>query len=127
MSRRVIERARHRAWTKQQRFSHAAMAVALRLEQLERSRAAQRAAPIALLSDEGIAIWTRGATQRQCATVAELVAGELFRRGLWRVRMGSRTYCRIEASILTEIVTRELDLDEIAFSIEEAKMEAQSS
>lgn len=41
--------------------------------------------------------------------------------------MGSPTYYRVEAIVLTDILGQGLDLDEIAAKIEEARFEAQYS
>ena len=69
--------------------------------------------------------FTDGLSVGQCATVVEIVAGELRRRGFWRVSMGSRIWCAVEALVCYDIVARGLDLDEIGAEIERAKWEAQ--
>lgn len=64
-----------------------------------------------------------GLSLRECQTIADIVAGELIRRGYRRAVMGSRTYCAVEEKVVNDIIAREIDLGEIACQIEEAKME----
>jgi hypothetical protein len=60
---------------------------------------------------------------RECATVCDIVACELARRGLRRVQVGGRFYCAVEARICADLIAREVDLSEVAAQIEEARWE----
>lgn len=74
-------------------------------------------------SDDEMRAFTAAHSVRECATVTEIVAIELMRRGLHRVRTGGRFYCAIEARIVAQLIAREVDLGEIAAQIEEARWE----
>ncbi len=77
------------------------------------------------LSPIELRLFTDGLTLRQCATVTEIVAGEMHRRGFRRVVVGNRIWRAVEALVCYDIVARGLDLDEIGAEIERAKWEAQ--
>lgn len=80
-----------------------------------------------MLGESEIAEFCAALSFRECATIDEIVAVELRRRGFWRVPFGSRIYRAVEAIVCADIQKRELDLWEIAASIEEAKWEQNMS
>lgn len=73
------------------------------------------------LSEEEMAHLTARLSVRQCATLVELTACEMRRRGFWRVVPGERRFNAICARVAADVMALELDLDEIAGQLDEAR------